>query len=248
MEAVELGAVSGERISIAAAERDVSVALADAERAWRSLAGTPLIQRIRRKTGRLEGCSGDGLARRSLTSRRHQHPLRRRLGAHARGRGSARGARPADPAAARQRELRLLGQRNGQDHIGRAKINGTGVNNNFITGLDQPAGVAVDSKYIYWTQGSATPADRPRQPGRHRRQSELHHHAAVIQPLRAAPRSPSTSGIFWQQHGQRYHRASQHRRQQSRPAPSSATGPDPDVLWSRRRPELRLLAGYRRAT
>jgi phosphoribosylformylglycinamidine synthase II len=38
VEAVEIGAVAGDRISIAAAERDVSVALADAERAWRSLA------------------------------------------------------------------------------------------------------------------------------------------------------------------------------------------------------------------
>ncbi len=37
--AVELGAVTGDRISIAAAERDVSVALAEAERAWRSLDG-----------------------------------------------------------------------------------------------------------------------------------------------------------------------------------------------------------------
>jgi phosphoribosylformylglycinamidine synthase len=38
VEAVELGAAGGDRISIAAAERDVSVALADAERAWHSLA------------------------------------------------------------------------------------------------------------------------------------------------------------------------------------------------------------------
>jgi phosphoribosylformylglycinamidine synthase len=37
VEAVEIGAVAGDRISIAAAERDVSVALADAELAWRSL-------------------------------------------------------------------------------------------------------------------------------------------------------------------------------------------------------------------
>jgi phosphoribosylformylglycinamidine synthase II len=37
VEAVELGAVAGDRISIAAAERDISVTLADAERAWRSL-------------------------------------------------------------------------------------------------------------------------------------------------------------------------------------------------------------------
>ena len=38
--------------------------------------------------------------------------------------------------------------------IGRAKINGTGANNNFITGLDQPQAVAVDSKFIYWVEGS----------------------------------------------------------------------------------------------
>ncbi len=38
VEAVEIGGVGGDRISIAAAERDVSVPLADAERAWRSLA------------------------------------------------------------------------------------------------------------------------------------------------------------------------------------------------------------------
>jgi phosphoribosylformylglycinamidine synthase subunit PurL len=37
VEALELGSVGGERIEIAAAERDVSVAVADAERAWRSL-------------------------------------------------------------------------------------------------------------------------------------------------------------------------------------------------------------------
>jgi phosphoribosylformylglycinamidine synthase II len=37
VEAVEFGSVGGGRISIAAAERDVSVALTDAERAWRSL-------------------------------------------------------------------------------------------------------------------------------------------------------------------------------------------------------------------
>jgi hypothetical protein len=45
---------------------------------------------------------------------------------------------------------------NGGTTIGRAKINGTGVNNSFITGLDNPHGVAVDSKFIYWSQGSAT--------------------------------------------------------------------------------------------
>jgi hypothetical protein len=39
--------------------------------------------------------------------------------------------------------------------IGRAKINGTGTNNAFIGGLNNVHGVAVDSKFIYWTQGSA---------------------------------------------------------------------------------------------
>ena len=36
--------------------------------------------------------------------------------------------------------------------IGRAKINGAGANNNFITGLNDPQGVAVDSKFIYWAE------------------------------------------------------------------------------------------------
>jgi Low-density lipoprotein receptor repeat class B len=39
--------------------------------------------------------------------------------------------------------------------IGRAKINGTGLNDNFITGLNRPIGVAVDSKYIYWADWNA---------------------------------------------------------------------------------------------
>ncbi len=37
--------------------------------------------------------------------------------------------------------------------IGRAKINGTGANNNFIAGINQPRGVAVDAKFIYWAEG-----------------------------------------------------------------------------------------------
>ena len=37
--------------------------------------------------------------------------------------------------------------------IGRAKINGSGVNNAFISGLSDVHGVAVDSRFIYWTQG-----------------------------------------------------------------------------------------------
>jgi virginiamycin B lyase len=39
-----------------------------------------------------------------------------------------------------------------QTSIGRAKINGVGANNNFITGVDGVHGVAIDSKFIYWTR------------------------------------------------------------------------------------------------
>ena len=41
----------------------------------------------------------------------------------------------------------------GQTTIGRAKLNGTGVNNAFIQGLTGVQAVAVDSQHIYWTQG-----------------------------------------------------------------------------------------------
>ena len=39
--------------------------------------------------------------------------------------------------------------------IGRAKINGAAANNSFITGIDQPRGVAVDAQFIYWAEGGA---------------------------------------------------------------------------------------------
>jgi hypothetical protein len=44
----------------------------------------------------------------------------------------------------------------GGSTIGRAKLNGSGVNNAFISGLSSVGGVAVDSKFIYWTQGQST--------------------------------------------------------------------------------------------
>jgi len=40
--------------------------------------------------------------------------------------------------------------------VGRIKINGTGLNNSFIPGLTDPRGVAVDSNFIYWTQGGSS--------------------------------------------------------------------------------------------
>jgi virginiamycin B lyase len=42
-----------------------------------------------------------------------------------------------------------------QTSIGRAKINGAGANNNFITGVDGVHGVAIDSKFVYWTRLSS---------------------------------------------------------------------------------------------
>src|ERR671933_506167 len=40
--------------------------------------------------------------------------------------------------------------------IGRAKLDGTDVNQNFITGANAPAGVAVDSAHLYWTNFTGT--------------------------------------------------------------------------------------------
>jgi RHS repeat-associated protein len=37
--------------------------------------------------------------------------------------------------------------------IGRANLDGTGVNQSFITGLDAPSGIATDGTYLYWTYG-----------------------------------------------------------------------------------------------
>jgi hypothetical protein len=37
------------------------------------------------------------------------------------------------------------------DLIGRANLDGTGVNNNFITPAGGPAAVAIDNTFIYWT-------------------------------------------------------------------------------------------------
>src|SRR4029077_15469687 len=40
--------------------------------------------------------------------------------------------------------------------IGRAKLNGSGLNTRFISGLANPTAVAVNSKFIYWTDSTAT--------------------------------------------------------------------------------------------
>ena len=72
--------------------------------------------------------------------------------------------------------------------IGRAKLNGSGPNNSFIAGLNDPLGVAVDSRFIYWAQGTgAVELDRPRAP---RRQPGL---GRASSPPRRASTAPSAS-------------------------------------------------------
>jgi Low-density lipoprotein receptor repeat class B len=45
----------------------------------------------------------------------------------------------------------------GSDTVGRANIDGTGVNQSFITGASVPNGLAVDTGHVYWTnEGSNT--------------------------------------------------------------------------------------------
>ena len=39
--------------------------------------------------------------------------------------------------------------------IGRANLDGTGVNESFIKGAQAPCGIAVDAKHIYWTNFGA---------------------------------------------------------------------------------------------
>ena len=77
MSAVELGSVGGDRIEIAAAERDVSVAVADAERAWRSLGRAALIREHR--YGYAQGVFGEEMPH----ARSADHRLGRRFRASA---------------------------------------------------------------------------------------------------------------------------------------------------------------------
>ena len=71
-----------------------------------------------------------------------------------------------------RRRPRLLDQRR-QSTIGRANLDGTGVNQSFITGASCPVGVAVDAGHVYWTNRRQQ-HDRPGEPGRDGREPELH--------------------------------------------------------------------------
>jgi hypothetical protein len=50
--------------------------------------------------------------------------------------------------------------------IGRANLDGTHVNQSFIKGANNPAGVAVDAAHIYWTNSGAYQTGKPTTIGR----------------------------------------------------------------------------------
>ena len=45
--------------------------------------------------------------------------------------------------------------------IGRANLDGTGVDQSFITGAAPPVSVAVDAAHVYWTDAGPTPSGAP---------------------------------------------------------------------------------------
>jgi len=77
--------------------------------------------------------------------------------------------------------------------IGRAKINGTGANNNLITGLNQPSAVAVDSKFLYWAEGGTNRIGRANLDGSNPNPNFIT--TGVTNPLGLAV--TASSGIYW---------------------------------------------------
>jgi hypothetical protein len=84
--------------------------------------------------------------------------------------------------------------------IARAKLNGSGLNTQFIPGLDSPHGVATDSRFIYWTQGDATTGSigRANLNGSDPNPNFIPHSAGVTDPSGIAVTATS---IFWQNGG-----------------------------------------------
>jgi hypothetical protein len=78
--------------------------------------------------------------------------------------------------------------------IGRAKINGVGPNNSFITGLNDPLGVAVDSRFIYWAERGADRIGRANLDGSGVNPNFIPTSAAVSNPSGVAVTS---THIFW---------------------------------------------------
>ena len=77
--------------------------------------------------------------------------------------------------------------------IGRAKINGSGANNAFIPGQNDPRAVAVDSKFIYWTNNTPPSIGRANLDGTNSNPSFIT--TGVSQPTGIAV--TQNSGIYW---------------------------------------------------
>jgi hypothetical protein len=77
--------------------------------------------------------------------------------------------------------------------VGRAKINGTGLNDNFIPGLNNPQGVAVDSKFIYWADTGANRIGRANLDGTGVNLNFITTGVSMPQGIAVT----SASGIFW---------------------------------------------------
>ena len=102
--------------------------------------------------------------------------------------------------------------------IARAKLNGSGLDKAFITGLSHPHGVVTDSRFIYWTQGDATNGSigRANLDGSTPNQLFIPHEAGVGDPSGIAV---TPSSIYWQHDGNRIGRAN-----------IDGTGADPDFI------------------
>jgi hypothetical protein len=81
-----------------------------------------------------------------------------------------------------------------QTSIGRAKINGAGANNNFITGLNDPIGVAVDSNFIYWSEQGNDSIGRANLDGTGVNRNLIPSSAGVNNPAGVAV---TPTSIFW---------------------------------------------------
>ena len=102
--------------------------------------------------------------------------------------------------------------------IARAKVNGTGLKTGFIPGLDHPQGVAIDSRYVYWTQGDASNGSigRANLDGTSPNPSFIPHSAGLSNPSGIAV---TPTSIYWQNGGSSIGRAS-----------IDGTAPDPHFL------------------
>ncbi|HEY1238443.1 MAG TPA: hypothetical protein VGE91_08900 [Solirubrobacterales bacterium] len=90
--------------------------------------------------------------------------------------------------------------------IARAKLNGGGLEESFIPGLNHPHGVATDASFIYWTQGDATNGSvgRANLDGSGANQLFITHGAGVGDPSGIAV---TPSAIYWQHDGNQIGRA-----------------------------------------